>query len=261
MTDTPEILSLSVEDKGDIKAFIAAGSFNACTCEEIKSILGETIQLGCASCIVVDLRGVNYVDSIALGVLIGALKKASEKETDFSLIMNQKIRRVFEITGLDQVFPIYKSWEEYYSESTGVAKNPETKVQSFNPGSADTVHLVSLNGSSVIDVTNIAVLKSKIQEILNHFAFGRIMAIDLSGITYVDTNFFRMLESSLKRIRPHQGKIVLSVASEDVYRGLRHAQLHLVFEILPKSLFEAKYTNNLANPPVAITNIELPFPP
>ena len=69
---------------------------------------------------VVDLSKVEYLDSTALGVLIGGLKRVREREGNLSLICpSPRIRRVFEITGLDKIFDIYNSEDEAKSELAG----------------------------------------------------------------------------------------------------------------------------------------------
>lgn len=63
--------------------------------------------------IVVNLSAVEYLDSTALGVLIGGLKRLRERNGSLDLICpNSRIKRIFEITGLDKIFDIYAVEEE-----------------------------------------------------------------------------------------------------------------------------------------------------
>jgi anti-sigma B factor antagonist len=63
--------------------------------------------------VVVNLSAVDYLDSTALGVLIGGLKRLRERNGTLDLICpNQRIKRIFEITGLDKIFDIYAAEEE-----------------------------------------------------------------------------------------------------------------------------------------------------
>jgi anti-sigma B factor antagonist len=56
---------------------------------------------------VVDLSGVEYLDSMGLGVLIGGLKRAREHDRDVRLICNNiRMLRIFEITGLTKIFDV-----------------------------------------------------------------------------------------------------------------------------------------------------------
>lgn len=60
--------------------------------------------------IVVDLGGVDFIDSTGLGVLIGALKRVRTHGGDLALVCGERrILKVFEITGLDQVFRIHET--------------------------------------------------------------------------------------------------------------------------------------------------------
>lgn len=62
--------------------------------------------------IVVDLLGVDFIDSTGLGVLIGALKRVRSHDGDLRLVIGDaRILKVFSITGLDQVFSISESVE------------------------------------------------------------------------------------------------------------------------------------------------------
>jgi len=63
--------------------------------------------------LVVDLSGVEYLDSTGLGVLIGGLKRARERDGDLKLVCdNLRILRIFEITGLTKIFDIHRTEAE-----------------------------------------------------------------------------------------------------------------------------------------------------
>ncbi len=63
--------------------------------------------------VIVNLSAVDYLDSTALGVLIGGLKRLRERNGTLDLICpNQRIKRIFEITGLDKIFDIFPNEEE-----------------------------------------------------------------------------------------------------------------------------------------------------
>ena len=63
--------------------------------------------------LVVDLSGVEYLDSTGLGVLVGGLKRVRAHEGSLRLVCNQeRILKIFRITGLTKVFPIHTTVEE-----------------------------------------------------------------------------------------------------------------------------------------------------
>ena len=71
----------------------------------------EAIESG-AKVVVVDLSGVTFVDSMTLGVLLGAVKRLRQRGGELRIIVDDPhVRRVFEITLLDRVFDLYAERE------------------------------------------------------------------------------------------------------------------------------------------------------
>lgn len=63
--------------------------------------------------LVVDLEGVEFLDSFGLGVLVGGRKRVLSHAGSFTLVCTQEsLLKVFHITGLSSVFPIHASVEE-----------------------------------------------------------------------------------------------------------------------------------------------------
>ena len=63
--------------------------------------------------LVVDLGDVRFIDSTALGVLIGAVKRLRGRDGALTLVnTDANIAKTFEITGLDQIFTIAATREE-----------------------------------------------------------------------------------------------------------------------------------------------------
>ena len=58
----------------------------------------------------VDLDGVEFLDSTGLGVLVGALKRVRTNNGELALVCSEsRILKVFEITGLTKVFPMHRT--------------------------------------------------------------------------------------------------------------------------------------------------------
>ena len=63
--------------------------------------------------LVVDLEGLDFIDSTGLGVLVGALKRTRSNDGELRVVCtHSRILKVFEITGLDSVFGIAATIEE-----------------------------------------------------------------------------------------------------------------------------------------------------
>ena len=70
-----------------------------------------------SSALVVDLTEVTFVDSMTLGVLLGALKRARAKEQTLRLVVpHSGLRRTFELTLLDRVFDLDSTLDESLAE-------------------------------------------------------------------------------------------------------------------------------------------------
>jgi anti-sigma B factor antagonist len=76
--------------------------------EVLTGALGALDNASGAPRLVVDLTGVALLDSTALGALVGALRRVREAGGEMPLVLPETpARRIFEITGLDQVMNVY----------------------------------------------------------------------------------------------------------------------------------------------------------
>jgi len=67
--------------------------------------------------VIVDLAGLTFMDSVALGVLTAAARRLRDDGGVFVVVsQDPRILRVFELTGLDRVFRIERSLAEAVEE-------------------------------------------------------------------------------------------------------------------------------------------------
>jgi anti-sigma B factor antagonist len=83
---------------------------------ELRERLTREIDDG-ASGLVLDLSEATFVDSMALGVLLGAMKQLRARDGRLRLVVPQtELRRIFEITLLDRVLPLDATREDALRE-------------------------------------------------------------------------------------------------------------------------------------------------
>jgi len=102
------------EDSLDADRHVVAvrGEIDLFTAPELKQKLTDAIEGG-KSRIVVDLTDTTFLDSTALGVLIGAVKRLRSRDGALVIVnTDQNIAKTFEITGLDQIFTILGTRDE-----------------------------------------------------------------------------------------------------------------------------------------------------
>jgi anti-sigma B factor antagonist len=88
------------------------GEVDLYTAPEFKERLVQVIEDGKKQ-LVVDLSKATFIDSTTLGVLVGGVKRLRPTGGSLALVCtDQNISKIFEITGLDRVFPIFGSREE-----------------------------------------------------------------------------------------------------------------------------------------------------
>ena len=89
-----------------------AGELDLYNAEEVRSALLDACA-GEPDLLVVDLEHVRFIDSTALGVLIGAVKRLRSRDGRLTIVnVDDNIAKTFEITGLDQIFPISPTRDE-----------------------------------------------------------------------------------------------------------------------------------------------------
>lgn len=88
-----------------------SGELDLFTAPHLKEAWAEPLNAEGAA-IIVDLTNVSFLDSTALGALIGAMKKSRGNNGSLNLVIaDESILKTFEVTGLDRVFEIHPSVE------------------------------------------------------------------------------------------------------------------------------------------------------
>ena len=96
----------------DVAVVEAAGELDIHTSVVFKDSLVGAIEEG-ATRVVVDLTGVTFIDSSALGALVGGTRRSAEVGAELMIVCPAgSVARVIEITGLNRAFTIYATRAE-----------------------------------------------------------------------------------------------------------------------------------------------------
>jgi anti-sigma B factor antagonist len=105
-------LSVSMTERDDVVIMTVSGEVDVYTAPQLRSALEERVAAEQIK-IVIDLQGVGFLDSTGLGVLVGRLKALRKIGGSLRVVCtDERILRLFAITGLDQVLPIHDTVDE-----------------------------------------------------------------------------------------------------------------------------------------------------
>jgi len=104
-------LSLAIRAVAEHSVLEVGGEVDVYTAPKLRERLNELIDGGVRS-IVVDLNRVEFLDSTGLGVLVGAHRRLRPLGGKCVLVCDREpLLKIFRITALDQVFPLFPSVE------------------------------------------------------------------------------------------------------------------------------------------------------
>ena len=100
-------MEINSTEKGQVVVLHLGGRFDAHEVDPVSAWMDEQTGLG-RTRMIIDLAGVNFVDSTALSTLVRILKRCRERNGNLRLCgLQQSVRVIFELTRLDKAFDIF----------------------------------------------------------------------------------------------------------------------------------------------------------
>jgi anti-sigma B factor antagonist len=91
------------------------GEIDVATSPTLRECLIDLVNGG-ATRLVLDLEAVDFLDSTGLGTIVSLLKRVRTHGGDLRLVCTEaRIRRLFEITGLERAVPLHASLDDAIS--------------------------------------------------------------------------------------------------------------------------------------------------
>jgi anti-sigma B factor antagonist len=105
-------LSLATRTQGDRTVVAVTGEIDVYTAPKLREQIVALVDEGQYH-LVIDMSGVEFLDSTGLGVLVGGLKRVRAHDGSLALVCDEeRILKIFRITGLTKVFPIFPTVDE-----------------------------------------------------------------------------------------------------------------------------------------------------
>ena len=112
-------LKLDVKHKKEYTLITVHGEIDLYNGKQLKEKVGVIEDTSESSNLILDIKDVEYIDSTGLGILIGIKRRTTEMGGRLTLVLHSdRIIKLFEITGLSNIFTITRSLENAISEST-----------------------------------------------------------------------------------------------------------------------------------------------
>jgi anti-sigma B factor antagonist len=105
----------------DVVVLIAGGEIDYAASPKLKRSMADHIDAG-ARHLILDLSTVTFIDSTAIGVLVGAVMRLHELGGGTLAVVcsadNARVLQIFEIAGVDSLIALHRSREEALSALT-----------------------------------------------------------------------------------------------------------------------------------------------
>jgi anti-sigma B factor antagonist len=107
---------------GGVGVFAISGELDQATAADLRDPLHDAIESGTRA-VMIDMTACGFIDSTGLGVIVEAWKMLQERNGDtasFAICCPEpEVRRLLEVTGLDQAIAIRDTREEALAELPG----------------------------------------------------------------------------------------------------------------------------------------------
>lgn len=119
---TERVATPVVAVSGEVDLHAAPRFRSALQDAESKARAGSEADSGRPS-VIVDLSGVEFMDSSGIGVLIGHHRELEEAGGELRLVTGEAAMKILRLTSLDKVFSVYGSREEAFSDLPGLPES------------------------------------------------------------------------------------------------------------------------------------------
>lgn len=103
----------TVEERANATVVRVAGELDVVSAPELREVFVRVLGEKPAAHLVVDLSGVDFLDSTGIGVMVGAHRRVTASGGWFSVVVTTKaVRKVLQVTGLLRVWRVSGSLED-----------------------------------------------------------------------------------------------------------------------------------------------------
>src|SRR5580704_11373662 len=108
-------LQIDSQVVGGVPTIYLQGELDSYSAPRVRNIL-ETLTENQHPTVLIDMTGLEYIDSAGLGVLVAALKEVNDHDGALAIMgLTPAVARVFRVTGLDNLFMVCTDADEAHT--------------------------------------------------------------------------------------------------------------------------------------------------
>ncbi len=117
------MINYSLENK-NLKIELLSRELDHHIANEVREEIDYVIQEKQVKNIIFDFKNMNFMDSSGIGVVIGRYKKISSEGGKVAVInINPRVKKIFELSGMNKIIGIHKTYEDAISSFLGGVTN------------------------------------------------------------------------------------------------------------------------------------------
>lgn len=117
------MINYSLENK-NLKIELLTRELDHHIANEVREEIDYVIQEKQVKNIVFDFKNMNFMDSSGIGVVIGRYKKISSEGGRVAVInINPRVKKIFELSGMNKIIGIHNTYEDAISSFLGGVTN------------------------------------------------------------------------------------------------------------------------------------------
>ncbi|WP_373599625.1 anti-sigma F factor antagonist [Paraclostridium bifermentans] len=117
------MINYSLENK-NLKIELLTRELDHHIANEVREEIDYVIQEKQVKNIVFDFKNMNFMDSSGIGVVIGRYKKISSEGGKVAVInINPRVKKIFELSGMNKIIGIHNTYEDAISSFLGGVTN------------------------------------------------------------------------------------------------------------------------------------------
>ena len=102
-------MEISLRDLGKNKILVVEGDVDLYNWSELKKSIFEQLEEQKVKSLIVDMKGINYMDSSGIGALVAGQKKSRAQGSRFAIMnIREDVMNILRLATLDQFFTIYE---------------------------------------------------------------------------------------------------------------------------------------------------------